>query len=153
MGALAQTYTYTSSSGGGVPIVLVIFSLALAVFEIAAMWVVFKKAGKPGWAAIVPIYNILVELEIIGRPLWWIILYFVPIVNIVIGIIILLDLAKSFGKSTAFALGLIFLGVIFFPILAWGSATYRGPAAAVAGMPAAPPPPAPPAPPAGGSTS
>ena len=144
MGELAQTYTYTTSSGGGVPIFLMIFYLALAVFEIAAMWVVFKKAGKPGWAAIVPIYNIVVELEIIGRPLWWIILFFVPFVNIVIGIIVALDMAKSFGKSTAFGVGLILLAIIFYPILAWGSATYRGPAAAVGGMRAASPPPPPP---------
>jgi len=94
---------------------------------------VFAKAGQPGWAAIVPIYNAVVLLQITGRPLWWIILFMIPLANIIVGILVAVDLAKSFGQSTGFALGLVFLGFIFFPILGFGSARYLGPAAAGAG--------------------
>ena len=101
--------------------------LAVAVFVIAAMWKVFTKAGQPGWAAIVPIYNYVIMLKIVGRPLWWVVLMFVPLVNLVIGIMIHLELAKSFGKGTGFGVGLILLGFIFFPILGFGDARYVGP--------------------------
>ena len=113
--------------------------LAVAVFVIAAMWKVFTKAGQPGWAAIVPIYNYVIMLKIVGRPLWWVVLMFVPLVNLVIGIMIHLELAKSFGKGTGFGVGLILLGFIFFPILGFGDARYVGP---VSGPPNAPPVPA-----------
>lgn len=106
--------------------------MVVIVFYIYCMWRIFTKAGKPGWAAIIPIYNILVELEIVGRPWWWLLLMLVPVVNVVIGVIILLDLAKVFGKSTGFGLGLIFLAFIFIPILAFGDAKYLGP---IAGQP------------------
>ena len=99
----------------------------VVIFEIAAIWIVFAKAGKPGWAAIVPIYNGIVILQIAGRPLWWFLLYFIPLVNIIIAIIVMIDFAKSFGKGLGFALGLIFLPIIFFPALAWGDAQYQGP--------------------------
>ena len=68
-------------------------------------------------------------LKIVGRPGWWLILYFIPIVNIIVWIIVAIDLAKSFAKSTAFAVGLIFLAFIFIPILGFGPARYVGPAA------------------------
>lgn len=105
--------------------VAVIFYIAIIVFLIAAMWKVFVKAGQPGWAAIVPIYNIYIMLQIAGRPGWWLLLMFVPFVSIVIGIIVSLDIARNFGKSTGFGIGLILLGPIFFPILGFGSATYQ----------------------------
>jgi len=101
--------------------------LAVAVVVIAAMWKVFTKAGQPGWAAIVPIYNYVILLNIVGRPTWWVLLMFVPLINIVIAIIIHLELAKSFGKSTGFGIGLILLGPIFFPILGFGDSRYQGP--------------------------
>jgi uncharacterized membrane protein YoaK (UPF0700 family) len=90
---------------------------------------VYEKAGKPGWASIIPIYNALVLLEIVGRPWWWILLCLIPVVNIVVGIIIVVDLAKSFGKGIGFAVGLILLGFIFVPVLAWSDAQYLGPSA------------------------
>lgn len=121
--------------------------LAVLILVIAGMWAVFKKADKPGWAAIVPIYNTIVMLEIVGRPIWWILLLFIPFVGLVISIIVLVDLAKSYGKSTGYAIGLILLPVIFIPMLGFGSSTYQGPSVVDGGMPAAPPP-APPAPPA-----
>lgn len=110
--------------------------LIVAAIVIAAWWKVFTKAGQPGWAAIVPIYNFVILLKIVGRPVWWVILMFVPLVNIVIGIIVHLELAKSFGKGTGFGIGLILLGAIFFPILGFGDARYLGP---VSGPPSAPP--------------
>jgi len=107
-----------------------IIQLAIVAFFLAVMWKIFEKAGKPGWAAIIPIYNIIVLLEIVGRPVWWIVLLLIPIVNIVVGFLLALDLSRSFGHDLAFALGLFFLGFVFYPILAFGSDTYRGPAAA-----------------------
>ncbi|MFI5208013.1 MAG: DUF5684 domain-containing protein [Gemmatimonadales bacterium] len=99
------------------------------VFYIWCGWRVFVKAGKPGWAAIIPIYNAVVMLDIVGKPIWWIILFLIPLVNIVVAIIVLVAFAKCFGKGVGFAMGLLFLGFIFYPILAFGSATYTKPAA------------------------
>lgn len=87
------------------------------------------KAGKPGWASIIPIYNFLVMLEIIGKPWWWILLLFVPLVNIVILIIMTNQLSVRFGKGVGFTLGLMFLPFIFIPILGLGSAKYSAPPA------------------------
>ena len=117
-------------NGQGFPIVLILLDIVLIVLMIASMWKVFTKAGKPGWAAIVPFYNIIVLLEIVGRPWWWLLLMFVPLLNFVIAIIVYIDLAKSFGKGVGFAIGLLLLPFIFFPILAFGDAEYLGPAAA-----------------------
>ena len=100
------------------------FILIMIVFAIVVQWKIYTKAGKPGWACIIPIYNIIVLLEIIKKPIWWIVLLLIPIVNIVIMIIIMIQLAKAFGKSTAFGVGLIFFGIIFMAILAFGDAKY-----------------------------
>ncbi len=116
------------SSAGGI---LLLIYLALIVFEIAAFWKVFVKAGQPGWAAIIPIYNYYIMLKIIGRPGWWLILFLIPLVNFIMWIIVALDIAKSFGKTSGFAVGLIFLYPIFIPIIGFGAATYRGPATAL----------------------
>jgi len=102
-----------------------IFATLFAVLMIAAMWKVFTKAGKRGWAAIVPIYNIIVLLQIAGKPVWWIILFFIPIVSLIIAILTYVALAERFGKGGGFAVGLVLLGPIFFPILGFGSAQYR----------------------------
>jgi len=121
-------YNYDGGLGFG----YYFFIFLVSVFSIVCLWKVFVKAGKPGWASIVPIYNVLTELEIIGRPWWWLLLMLVPLVNIVIGIIILFDLAKVFGKGTGFGFGLLFLSVIFMAILAFGDAKYLDP---IAGQP------------------
>src|SRR6476620_10999988 len=97
--------------------------------QIVAMWKVFTKAGEPDWASIIPIYNIYIWCKIVGRPWWWILLMLIPLVNFIICIILCIDLAKSFGKGVGFGLGLALLGIIFFPILGFGSAQYQGPAA------------------------
>ena len=112
-----------ASAIGGVGLILY---LGIIVLLIASIWKIFTKAGKPGWAAIIPIYNFIVLLEIINKPVWWIVLILVPFVNFIIVIIMYLELAKVFGKSTGFGIGLVLLGVVFFPMLAFGDATYQG---------------------------
>jgi uncharacterized protein DUF5684 len=104
---------------------------------IASMWKVFTKANEPGWAAIIPIYNMIVWCKIVGRPIWWFILLFIPCVGIVIAIMLAIDLAKSFGKGAGFGIGIVILPFIFLPILGFGSANYVGPAASTAVRPAA----------------
>lgn len=122
-----EPHLAASSSNTGGTIAGVLIGLVVVVFVIAAMWKVFTKAGKPGWAAIIPFYNLYVLLKIAGRPGWWLILYIVPLVNIVISIIVSIDVAKAFGKGAAFGVFLLWLfGIIGFPILGFGSATYRG---------------------------
>ena len=118
------------AAAGVVGIVTLVISLALAVVMIAAKWKVFTKAGKPGWAVIVPIYNLVVLLQICGRPIWWVLLLLIPCVNIIVVVIVLIDLAKSFGKDALFGIGLCLLSFVFLPILGFGGAQYRGPAAA-----------------------
>jgi uncharacterized membrane protein YhaH (DUF805 family) len=107
-----------------------LIGLAILVFLIAAMWKVFTKAGKAGWLVLIPIVNIYQLLKIAGRPGWWLILFLIPLVNLIISILVSMDIAKSFGKGAGFGLGLAFLSPIFYPILGFGSATYKGPAAA-----------------------
>jgi hypothetical protein len=107
------------------------FSMAIAIFVLVAMWKVYQKAGKPGWAAIIPIYNILVLLEIVGKPWWWLLLMFIPFVNVVIMVIVYLELAKVFSKGTGFGCGLILLPFVFVPVLAFGDAQYTAPVAPV----------------------
>ena len=113
--------------------VFMLVALAVLVVVLVSLWKIFEKAGKPGWAGIVPIYNAIVLMEIVGRPVWWVVLMFVPCVSIVVGIILCIDLAKSFGKDVAYGIGLALLGFVFFPMLAFGDARYVGP---VAGTPA-----------------
>ena len=116
------------SAGFGPSPFLMFIYLVFAVVIIIALWKMFEKAGKPGWASIIPIYNIIIMLEIIGKPLWWIILFLIPLVNIIFGIWATNLLSKSFGKNEGFTVGLIFLPFIFYPILGFGSAKYEGPA-------------------------
>jgi hypothetical protein len=103
-----------------------LIGLAVLIVQIAGMWKVFDKAGQPGWAAIIPIYNVYVMLQIVGRPAWWLILFLVPVVNLVVSILVMIDVAKAFGKGVGYALGLIFLSFIFWPLLGFGDARYRG---------------------------
>ncbi|MEM1027418.1 MAG: DUF5684 domain-containing protein [Planctomycetota bacterium] len=112
-------------------LVVVVIYLAIIVFVLAGLWKMYEKGGQPGWAAIVPIYNIYILCKIVGRPGWWIILMFIPFVSLIIWIVISSDLSKSFGRGIGTTLGLIFLGFIFLPILGFGKAEYQGPAAAM----------------------
>jgi len=102
-----------------------ILVLVIAVIMIVANWKIYTKAGKPGWASIVPFYNMYVMYEIAGMNGWMFLLTFIPIVNIVIQIMLYLNLAKKFGKSTGFAIGLILLNPIFLLLLAFGNAEYN----------------------------
>jgi hypothetical protein len=113
--------------------IMMIVCLAIAVVCIIGMWKVFEKSGQPGWACIIPIYNIYILLKIAGRPGWWLLLLLIPLVNIVFLLLISIDIAKSFGQSTPFGVVLIFLlGGIGYIILGFGNYHYVGPAAATA---------------------
>ena len=115
-------------SGGGVGIVGLLIMLAFIVLMIATGWKIFTKAGKPGWASIIPIYNTIVMLGIVGKPWWWVIGFMIPFVNFILAIVLCVLLAKVFGKGIGFAIGLILLPFVFGPILAFGDATYTPPA-------------------------
>ena len=98
--------------------------LACIILMIVSFWKIFEKAGKPGWASLIPIYNLIVMLEIVRKPLWWIVLLLIPVVNIVFGIIVTHRMSRSFGQGVGFTCGLIFLGFIFYPLLAFGEYQY-----------------------------
>jgi hypothetical protein len=117
---------------------------AILIIMVAAYWKVFTKAGKAGWLSIIPIINLAIMLEIVKRPVWWLVLYLVPFVNIVVHVIVTLDTARAFGKGSGFGLGLFFLPVVFYPVLGFGSARYEF-APAPAPAPVVPAPAAPPA--------
>jgi len=119
------TTTGVSPLGAGLGIGMMIVWLAVVLLMVASLWKVFVKAGEPGWAAIVPIYNIFVLLKIAGKPGWWFILMLIPFVNFIVFIIVCIALAERFGKGAGFGVGLGLLGIIFFPILGFGDATYR----------------------------
>ncbi len=123
--------TFETDTAVSAPVLLVVglISLALVIFLIASYWKMYIKAGQPGWAAIVPFYNIYVLLKLVGRPGWWLILFFIPLVNLIMSIILMIDLAKAFGRGGGFAVLLIFLPYVGVPILAFGQARYVGPVA------------------------
>ena len=125
MTAFSHVPLIAQEGGGGGGILGSLIPLAIVVAVVAGFWKTFTKAGKPGWGAIIPIYNVILLLEIAGRPIWWILLMLIPLVNIVTAIIVSIDVAKNFGKGTGFGLGLAFLGFIFYPILGFSDAQYR----------------------------
>ncbi len=104
-----------------------IISVAILIFMIVANWKIYTKAEQKGWACLIPFYNFYVLLKIVGKPGWWLLLMFIPIVNFIIAIWVTNLLSISFGKGVGFTLGLIFLPFIFYPILGFGDAEYRGP--------------------------
>lgn len=108
--------------------IIIIFPIiaALSILQIVATWRIYEKAGQPGWASIIPFYNFYVLLKIVGKPGWWLIWMFIPPAGFVVGIWVVNLLSKSFGKDVGFTLGLIFLSVIFYPILGFGNAEYQG---------------------------
>ncbi len=127
------------------PNMIVFFMIAwlvgalVGLIAIISMWKLYEKAGKPGWAAIVPVYNVIIMLEIVGRPLWWIFLFFIPLANFVAAIILMLDFAKAYGKSVGYGVLMLFFPVIMYPVLAFSKSTqYVGPVAAEYLAPTAP---------------
>ena len=159
-----DTYSYDVNDGalGALFAVYVIFMIAIYVVTVVGLWKMYVKAGRPGWAAIIPIYNWWVWVEMIGRPRWWfwalvasVLLSWIPIVGVILGILMFvlylmgcLDMAKAFGRGAGTGIGLWLVPFVFAPILGFGDAQYLGPVASPAGggFGAAPPPP----PPAGG---
>jgi len=103
---------------------VLVVQLAVAVVVLAGFWKVFTKAGQPGWACIVPFYNIYVMTQIAGKPAWWIVLFFIPIANLIAAILIFVAIAQKFGKGAGFGVGMALLGFIFIPILGFGDAQY-----------------------------
>jgi len=114
-----------ASTGGGAGLaIFLVCWLGLSLLMLVSMWVVLKKAGQPGWAILVPIYNVYVMLKVAGMPAWWLLLMFLPIINAIASIMMVLGIAKNFGKGAGFAVGLLFLPFIFYPVLAFGDAQY-----------------------------
>ena len=107
---------------------IILIYIGILVLLIISQWKIFTKADKPGWASLIPIYNGLVLLQIIGKPWWWLLLFLIPFVNLIFAIWATNLLSKSFGKDEGFTIGLILLPIIFLPILGLGSAKYSGPA-------------------------
>jgi Family of unknown function (DUF5684) len=143
---LAQYSNTTNGTSGGGLAVLFAFYTVIIVLEIIGIWKVFAKAGQPGWAAIIPFYNTYVMIKIAGHPGWWLVLFFIPLVNIIVWFIVSIDVARSFAKSTGFGVGLALLGFVFWPILGFGDARYVGPAGTPGTGPGSMAPPPPPMP-------
>lgn len=114
------------TSDSGMALLPVLIQLVIVLVMLIGMWKMFVKADKPGWACIIPFYNAIVFIQIAGKPVWWFLLMFIPIVNFIIAIILTIEVAKKFGKGGGFAVGMIFLPFIFYPILGFGSAEYEG---------------------------
>ena len=108
---------------------LVIY-LGIIVLTLAGLWAAFAKAGKPGWAAIIPIYNIIVLLEISNKELWWIILFFIPCVNVIAAFIVYIEFAKAYGFGAGMGIGIVLVPFICLPIIGFGKCKYVGAAAA-----------------------
>jgi len=106
--------------------VIWVIALLLIALMIVAMWILFKKAGKPGWAAVVPFYDQYTLYEITWGNGWRFLMLLIPIYNIVLAILTYIRLAKAFGKDEGYAVGLVFLPQVFVPMLAFGSAAYHG---------------------------
>ncbi|HET6329101.1 MAG TPA: DUF5684 domain-containing protein [Planctomycetaceae bacterium] len=106
-------------------IVLPLWNLAVIVYLAAGVAATFAKAGRPGWAVIVPIYNVVTLFSIAEVSLWWLLLLFIPGINLLVALFVALRVAEKFGKNSAFGVGLALLGPIFYPVLGFGNARYR----------------------------
>jgi hypothetical protein len=127
---IAQATVSTSASGDvGIGIIGTVVWLAFVVVMLVAAWKLFAKAGRPGWASIIPIYNTITMLQITGRSGWWILGLCVPFLNIFVAIRLVFELARVFGRGVGFGFGLLFLFPIFVLILAFGDAQYVDPKA------------------------
>lgn len=123
-----MTYGYYNASAESAsvsPVVWVVYAIIMIV-ELAALWKLFVKAGKPGWAVLIPIYNVLVMIEIAKKEWWYILLLLIPFVNFVVNIMITVAFVKAYGKDNAFAVLTIFFAPIMYPILAFGDSQYQG---------------------------
>lgn len=123
-GAAAAGGAASLLCGGLGSIICFALIMALSLIPLIGLWKMFEKAGKPGWAAIVPIYNAYILTEIAGMDIMWFILTFVPCVNVVAAVMIWINVAKNFGKDTGYAIGIILLPFIFIPLLGFSDARY-----------------------------
>ncbi len=105
---------------------LLLLALNTQAIKIVSLWFIYRKADKPGWACLIPVYDTLILLRIVGKPWWWIFLFLIPVVNIVFLIWMYNMLSKSFGKRADFTIGLILFPLIFFAILGFGKSQYIG---------------------------
>jgi hypothetical protein len=96
----------------------------IIIFELVAWWTLFDKAGFPGWAAIVPFYNLYILCKVADKSGAWVLLLLIPFVSVVFWILLYIAIAQNFNKGTGFMLGMIFLPFIFVPILAFGDSSY-----------------------------
>ena len=128
LSVLAQTtYNYDSSGSAAGGMFMFLFYLAFIVATLAGLWKVFEKAGQPGWAAIIPIYNAYILIKIAGRPGWWLLLYLIPFVNIVFTAIVAVDIAKAFGRTALFGIvGLWIFSFVGLLVLGFGDDKYQG---------------------------
>lgn len=102
-----------------------VFGLLFMLLMVASIWKIFVKAGEPGWAALIPIYNTVVLLKIINKPIWWLVLTFIPGLNFIIFITMFMDLAKKFGKGSGFGIAMFLFPFIFLPLLAFSDSRYQ----------------------------
>lgn len=102
---------------------IIIFSAILIIIMLISYWKMFKKAQKPGWATLIPIYNFIIMLEIAGMSWVYILLLFIPVANLIVLIIMNMKIATKFKKSSAFGIGMTFIPIIFIPILAFSDET------------------------------
>jgi len=109
---------------------VITISVIAGIIGIISYWRIYTKAGQPGWACLIPIYNLYILTKIIGKPWWWLLLMIFPCTSLIFAIWAANLLSKSFGQGVGFTLGLIFLGFIFYPILAFGNYPYLGPGGA-----------------------
>lgn len=131
LSSMLSLLVFAQNDGVGVIELILIIAVILVIVAIigailAGLWQTFEKAGEAGWKGIIPIYNIWVLMEIIGRPGWWLILFFIPLVNIIVWIVVCLDIAKSFDHGPGFAIGLMIFPFVFFIVLGWGESQYQG---------------------------
>lgn len=125
---LTSTTTVDPATMTMAMLIAFLIMLPLVVFMAFVMWRLFTKAGKPGWASLIPIYNTIVMLEIVGKPWWWIFMFMIPFVNWIFIIMFYYEFAKSYGQDVGFTILLLILPYIGFPIMAFSSnIRYVGP--------------------------
>ncbi len=132
MGVLAALAGSGGSSGGGGAAIGSLFFLliyvAIIIIYVVGLWKTFEKAGQKGWLAIIPILNLYVLVKLAGREGWWVILYLIPCVGIIVHAIVSIDVAKGFGKTEGYGIGLWLLPFIFYPMLGFSAESrYQGP--------------------------
>ena len=120
-----NTHFIIASIGALAGLIPILFLIAVSLILIIGTWKVFVKGGQPGWACLIPIYNVYCLIKIAGKEWWWLLLLLVPLVNIVVAIMLVVAISRNFGKGGGFAAGLFFLPWIFYPVLGFGGAHYQ----------------------------